>query len=312
MVDTTKLLYAKKETTYGVEVTGLVTGGNSVLTRNFSAKPFAVDTIERNIDRPVRGGTRVGTSNVRQTIGYELELAGSGTAGTAPAWMEHLEACGMAAPVLVATTSATQRFTPIGTALSSLSVAHWHGSQKRIGIGARGTFSFDFTAGSFPFVKLDMTALLGSVPIVDEVPASPGFVRWKDPLEVNTANTDFMLGGYAAVLRSLTGEIGANIATRNLVGGNYIQRGNHRLTGKIVCEAPTVAAKNYFGTLQAGTEIPCWIEHGVVAGNIVRFDMNTIQITDIDLQDEDDVLMLSLSYLATTSNSPDDLVIIAR
>lgn len=312
MVDTSKVLYAKKEAAYGVEPANIQSGGSAALTRNFSAKPMAMDVIARNIDRAVRGGTKVGTSNARQTISYELELAGSGTAGLAPSWMEHLEACGMAAPVLVATTSATQSFAPIGTALSSLSIAHWHGSQRRVGNGARGSFSFDFTAGSYPFLKLDVMAMVGSTPIDDAVPPSPNFGRWKDPLEVNTANTDFLLDGYAAVLRQFTGDIAAPVSVRNLVGGNYIQRGNHRITGKIVCEAPAIASKNYFSTLRSGAEIACSIEHGTVAGSIVKFNMSTIQITDIELQDEDDVLMMSMTYQANTGATPDDLVITAR
>lgn len=312
MVDTSKALYAKKEVTYGTEPPNIQSGGSAALTRNFSAKPMAVDVIDRNIDRTVRGATKIATSNARQTISYELEIAGSNAAGTAPPWMEHLEACGMASPVLVANTSATQTFSPIGTALSSLSIAHWHGSQRRVGAGARGSFGFDFTAGSYPFLKIDLMALIGSSPIDDAVPPSPAFARWKDPLEVNTVNTDFLLDGYAAVLRSITGDIAAPLSVRNLVGGNYVQRGNHKLTGRIVCEAPTIAAKNYFSTLRTGAEVPCSVEHGTVAGQIVRFSMSTIQITDIELQDEDDVLMMSLTYQANTGATPDDLVITAR
>lgn len=312
MVDTSKVLFARKETTYGQAPVNVATGANSVLTRNFSAKPIAVDQIQRNIDRAIRGATKSAPSNERTSISCEVEIAGSGAAGTAPAWMELLEACGMSAPVLVAGTSATQKGTPIGTALSSLAIAHWHGSQKRTGVGGRGTFGFDFTAGSYPFWKLDLTTLLGAVPIIDEVPPTPAFARWKDPLEVNTTNTDFSLGGYAAVLRSLTGDLNATIATRNLVGANYIQRGNHSLSGRIVAEAPTIAAKDYFSKLRTGEEIPMWIEHGTIAGQIVRLDMSTVQITDIELQDEDDVLMMSMSYTATTSNALDDLVITAK
>lgn len=118
MVDAVKVLFFKKEATYATDAapTG---AANAALTRNFTTKPVVVDRIQRNLDRPVRGSSKDAPSNERQTYGYELELAGSGAAGTAPAWMEHLEACGMAAPVLTANTSAVQRFAPIGALLSS-------------------------------------------------------------------------------------------------------------------------------------------------------------------------------------------------
>lgn len=314
MTGTTKVLFFKKETVYGTDATP--TGAaNAVLTRNFTAKPIVTDRIQRSLDKPVRGRTADAPSNLRGTFSYELELAGSGVAGTAPAWMEHLEACGMAAPVLTTTTSAVQAFAALGAALSSATANHWHGNQKRVNLGSRGTFSFDFTAGAYPFVKLDMTGLIPAAnDITDAVPGQPDFSRWHDPLEVNTANTDFLLGGYAAVLKSLTGDVNAAITARNLVGSNAINRGNHGITGKIVCDAPLIASKNYFANLKAGDEIPMQLVHGTQPGAIVQLDAAHLQITDIDLvEDADaDILQLSIGYGLNVGTTPDDLIITAK
>ena len=313
MVDTTKILLAKKEVTYSADAVPTA-AANAALTRNFSAKPVVVDRIQRNIDAASRGRTKDAPSNARGTFSYELELAGSGAAGTAPAWTEHLEACGMAAPVLTANTSAVQAFAPVGAALSSLTAYHWDGNQKRVSLGARGTFSFDFTAGAYPFLKLEMTGLLPAVNVVADVapPTGIDLSRWRDPLEVNTANTDFLLGGYAAVLKSFTGDVNAEIKARNLVGANYVNRGNHGITGKIVCDAPLIASANYFATLQVGNQIPVQIIHGTQPGGIVQLDGAHLQITDIDLAEEDDVLQLSIGYGLNVGTTPDDLIITAK
>lgn len=312
MVDTTKVIFFKKETTYATDAvpTGVA---NAALTRNFTSKPIVTDRIARNLDRPVRGRTKDAPSNKRQTFGYELEIAGSGTAGTAPAWMEHLECCGMAAPVVTAGTSAVQRFAPIGTVLSSGSAYHWRGNQRAVGLGARGTFGWDFTAGAYGFFKFDMTALLPlGEPLSDAAVGAIDLSRWKDPLEVNTDNTDFSLGGYAANLRSFTGEANKAIAARNLVGANYVQAGQHAITGRILCEAPTIAAKNYFTTLRTGDEIPVQLIHGVAAGTVTQLDSSRLQITDIDYQEEDDVLMLAIGYALNVGTINDDLVLTAK
>lgn len=314
MVDTTKVIYRKKEAVYGADAapTG---AANAALTRNFTAKPVQVDRVARNLDRPVRGRSKDAPSNARATFGYELELAGSGAAGTAPAWMEDLEACGMAPAVITAGASAVQRFAAVGQPLSSLTAYHWHGTQRRINLGARGTFSFDFTAGSIPFLKLDYTALLPATAdfgITDAAPGAIALDQWKDPVEVNTANTDFLFGGYAANLKSLTGDIGADVKVRNLVGANYINGGNHAITGKLVIEAPTIASKNYLRTLLVGDEVPLQLDHGIVAGNTLGWAMAHVQITDIDLQEDEDVLMFSCSYGANVGTTPDDLVITAK
>lgn len=314
MVDTTKVIFRKKEAVYGTDA--VPTGAaNAALTRNFTTKPIVTDRLARNLDRPVRGRTKDAATNARQTFGYELEVAGSGAAGTAPAWMEDLEACGMAAPVIAAGASATQRFAAIGTPLSALTAYHWHGNQKRIGLGARGTFSWDFTAGALPFVKLDFTAMLPAGVDAGMSDAAPGAIvldQWKDPLEINTENTDFTLDGYAANLRSWTGDVGAEVKARNLVGANYIVRGNHAITGRLLIEAPTLASRNYFRTLRTGAEITVQMIHGLVAGAIVQWDGAHLQITDIDLQEEDDTLMLAIGYGMNVGTTNDDLVITAK
>ncbi len=313
MVDTTKVLFFKKETVYGTDAAPTGTA-NAAITRNFTSKPVVVDRLARNIDRGVRGRTKDAASNARQTFGYELELAGSGAAGTAAPWMEHLEACGMAAPVLTATTSAVQRFAAFGAALSSGTAYHWRGNQKAVGLGVRGTFGWDFTAGAYAFVKLDMTGLLPAAgdPVNDGVPGAVTLTQWKDPVEVNTLNTDFLLDGFPANLKAFTGDANADVKARNLVGANYIQRGNHAITGRILCEAPTIASKNYFRTLLAGSEIAVQVVHGIVAGNIVQFDSARLQILDIEYQEEDDVLMLAINYGLNVGTTNDDLVITAK
>lgn len=314
MVDSTKVIFRKKESVYATDASP--TGAaNAALTRGFTAKPVVTDRIQRNLDRPVRGRRKDGPSNIRATFGYELELAGSGAAGTAPAWMEDLEACGMAAPVIVAGTSATQRFAAVGAALSSLTAYHWHGNQRRVNLGARGTFSFDFTAGAYPFLKFEFTGLLPATPdfgMTDALPGAIALDQWKDPLEVNDENTDFTLDGYPLRLRSFTGEAGAAVALRSLVGVRYVNRGNHAVTGRILGEAPTLASRNYFRGLKSGDEMTVQIVHGTAAGNIVQADGAHLQITDIDLQEEDDTLMLAIGYGLNVGTTPDDLVWTAK
>lgn len=313
MADTFKTILFKKETTYGTDAAP-TTGANAVLTRNFSAKPIQVDQLDRPLDLPTRGRRRSTPTNRRSTMRYELELAGSGAAGTAPAWMEHLEACGMAAPALTATTKAEQKFAGVGALLSSGTCHHWMGGQRTRVTGSRGTFGLDFTAGRIPFASLDMMGTLPANPAVDATAptGNPDFTRWQEPLEVNTANTDFLLDGYAAVLKRLTYAANAEVRPRNLVGANYIQRGNHAGGGQIEIEAPGLAAKNYFSTLDLGSQIAVQLVHGTVAGNIVQLDGAFLQILDIDRAEEDEVMMLTISYGLNISAGQDDLLLTAK
>lgn len=314
MVDSYNTAYAKKEVTYGTDPvpTALL---NAVLTRNFQGTPLEVDTIERNLDVPSRGASPIGTSNERQAFSYEVELQGAGTAGTAPAWMELLEGCGMAAPAITAGTKAEQKFAAIGANLSSLTHYWYTGNQRRRAFGCRGAItSISAVAGSYPFIGLSWLGILPTASPFDATAmgAAPDYTRWKDPIEVNTVNTDFLLDGYAAPLRSFTLQDNATITKRALVGKDYINRGNHRMTGKIIIEAPEQATKDYLATLRNGTKISTQLIHGTVAGRIVQIDASYLQITNIAETSEDDVSMFDIDVLLTINAGQDDILITAK
>lgn len=313
MVDSYALLAAKKEATYNFEIVPTL-AANAILTRNLKWTPVEVDMLERDLDLASRGATPGVPTNKRQPFSFECELQGGGAAGTAPRWMELLEACGMAAPVLTATVKAEQRFALPGVALSSLTAYSWTGNQFHKTTGARGDFGFDFSAGRFPFLNVDYTGLIpATFPRGVLAPGVPTFTAWPDPLEVNTANTSFTLDGYAAVLKTFKGSANADIKLRNLVGANYIQRGNHKMRVTLEIEAPSYNSKDYFATLSTGSRIAVQLVHGTVAGFIVQIDSANLQITKISQSKEDDILMYSIEAMLTiTGAGADDLLLTAK
>lgn len=314
MVDSYNTAYGKKETTYGTDAVPTATL-NALLTRNFQGTPLEVDTIERNLDVPSRGASPVGTSNARQTFSYEVELAGSGAAGTAAPWMELLEGCGMAAATLTASVKAEQKFAAIGANLSALTHYWYTGNQRRRALGCRGAItSINFTAGAYPFLGLSWTGLIPTTTPFDATAmgAAPDYTRWKDPQEVNTVNTDFLLDGFAAPLRSFVLQDNANIALRRLVGSDYVQRGNHRMTGKIVIEEPAQATKDYLARLQSGAKITTQLVHGLTAGNIVQVDASYLQVTAINETNEDDIAMFEIDVLMTVNAGQDDVLLTSK
>lgn len=312
-VDSYYTMWGKKEATYGLDAapTGPL---NAMLVRNFKSSPMAVDALDRNLDRPVRGAQAQAITNRRRAISYELELAGSGTAGTAPPWMEFIEGCGAAAPVLTATVKAEQRMALVGAALSSITHYHWISNERRRGFGGRGDIStIDFSAGAYPFIGFDYTELLPAAAPFDAVaPVGTDYARWRAPVEVNTANTSFALGGFAAVLRSLKLSLGASIKVRNLVGANYVQRGNHAITGNIVIELPNFATKDYFTPLLGGAPQVLALTHGTVAGNILQLDSNNVQMLSVEDVSEDDIALLSIGVQLNAPLGQDDILFTSR
>lgn len=312
MVDVTRVIAAKAEVSYATDAAPTL-AADAILTRNYSTTPLEVDQIDRNLDSGKYGATRKKPSNARIQSSYEVELAGSGLAGTAPAWMKVLAAAGMLTPTLEAGVSATQKFAQPTDPKGSLTEYAWVDNQLRKTLGQRGSFMLDFTAGQLPFAKLDMTGLVPTAnPRSVTAPGAADFASWVEPLEVNNENSLFTLDGFGAVTRSFKIESGVNAKLRSLVGARYIKSGNHNATARAVIEAPSIATKDYLSKLAAGDLIAWAFTQGTAAGNIIELTGAKAQITAIAEQEEDDVLMFDISLLLTVDGGADDLVLVAK
>lgn len=312
MVDAVRVIAVKPEANYGTDAAPTL-ADNAILTRNYSTTPVEVDQVNRNLDSRKYGASKGKPSNARHRSTYEVELAGSGAAGTAPAWMALLAACGLTAPAIAAGASATQTFAQPGAVAASLTEYSWTGNQLRKALGQRGSFSLDFTAGQLPFAALSMLGLLPTVtPREEQVPGAADFTDWQEPVEVNNENSLLMLDGFAAVTRSLRIESGVNVNLRSLIGARYVKRGNHQTTARLVVEAPSVATKDYLAKLQSGDLMAWSLVHGTQAGNIIEASGAAAQITSIAEQEEDDVLMFDIGLLLTVDGDVDDLTLVAK
>lgn len=98
-----RIILAKVETTYGTD--SAPTGAaNAILVRNLDVTPLDADVVSRDVVRPFLGSQGQLIAGQKVIVSMEVELAGSGTAGSAPAYGPLLRACGLseilnAAPV---------------------------------------------------------------------------------------------------------------------------------------------------------------------------------------------------------------------
>ena len=122
----------------------------------------------------------------------------------------------------------------------------------------------------------------------------------------------FLIGGFAAVMRSLQITAAVTTALRSLVGARYVKRGNHASTMRLVIEAPDVLTKDYLQSLQTGALLPWIFTHGKTAGNIIELSGAKAQLTAISESEEDDTLMFNIDASLTVDGGADDLVIAAR
>jgi len=100
-----RVLTAAVETTYGTDASP--TGSNAILVRNMSVTPQDADLTDRDLVRPYIGRSEQLPSGIRARAEFEVEIAGTGTAGIAAGYGPLLRACGMAQTLLAAAVTGT-------------------------------------------------------------------------------------------------------------------------------------------------------------------------------------------------------------
>lgn len=101
-----RVLLAKIESVYGTDPTP--TGAaNAILVRNMTVTPQEADFADRDLVRPYLGRSEQLPAAIRALVEFEVEIAGAGTAGTAPGYGPLLRACGFAEQLLAAAVTGT-------------------------------------------------------------------------------------------------------------------------------------------------------------------------------------------------------------
>ena len=189
------IVTAKVQTTAGADAapTG---AANAVLMSEGSITPLDAQAIDRSLIRGYFGGSEqlVGPASVKLT--YAVELAGSGVAGTAPAWGQLLQGCAVAEGML--TTPARVEYTPVSTSLKMLTQYYYDDGALHKLLDSMGNCTLSAKVGERPMLRFEWTGLDGGIAVAPN--ATGVFTPWKKPVALTKANViDITLGGtYAA------------------------------------------------------------------------------------------------------------------
>lgn len=189
------LVTAKVQTTPGMDAapTG---AANAVLMSEGSITPLDAQAIDRSLIRGYFGGSEqlVGPASVKLT--YAVELAGSGVAGTAPAWGQLLQGCAVAEGLLAS--PARVEYTPVSTSLKMLTQYYYDDGALHKLLDSMGNCTLSAKVGERPMLRFEWTGLDGGIAVVPN--ATGVFTPWKKPVAMTKANViDITLGGtYAA------------------------------------------------------------------------------------------------------------------
>jgi len=297
-----RLILAKAEATYGTDPTP--TGSaNAILVRNLDIVPLQSDIVQRELIRPYLGNYEQLLAQTRVQVTFEVELAGSGAAGTAPAYGPVLKACGLSETV-VATTSVT--YAPVSTSFSSVTIYFFEDGIRHIVTGARGTFTLNGQVGAIPTIAFTMTGIYNAP--TDTALATPTYANQATPLIFKNGNTtSFSAFSYSGALQSIDLNLGNEIVYRELIGGTKeVLITDRKPAGTMSIEAVLLATKNYFTVSTGSTTGSISFQHGTTAGNIATLTMAQSDLADASYADLNGIAMLNLPYVATPTAAGND------
>jgi hypothetical protein len=301
-----RLIQVKKESTYGTDSTPA--GTDALLVRNLEITPIEADVVSRDLIRPYLGNSPQLLANTRVSLTFQVELAGSGTAGTAPRYGAILQACGLSETV-VASTSVT--YAPVSSAFSSATIYFNNDGIRHILTGCRGTFTLNAEVGQIPTIDFTMVGVYNA-PTDTALPATT-YSAQASPLVFKQGNTSaFQFFSYAGCLQSVSFDIANETVYRELVGcTKEVLITNRAPNGTVMIEAVALATKDYFNIAQTETTGNLTFLHGTTAGNRVTLTAGQCDISNPTYGDQDGVQMLNIPYVAVPTTAGNDEVSLA-
>ena len=301
-----RVILIEAESSYGTDPTPAAT--DVVLVRDLSITPQSSDVVNRDVVRPYLGASQQLLANTRVECTFSVELAGSGTAGTAPRYGSALKACGFSETV-ASGTSVT--YEPISASFSSVTIHYNVDGVRHIVTGCRGNFSLNTSVGEIPSIDFTFTGIYNAP--TDTALPSVTYGNQATPLIFKNGNTtSFQLLSYAGALMSLTMDVGNSLVYRELVGGTKeVLLTDRAANGSVTIEAPTMAQKDYFAAALVDTTLGnLTITHGTAAGNICRFSSTKVDIGDVAYGEADGVNMLEIPYTLVPSSANDEMSLV--
>lgn len=301
-----RLLLAKIESTYGTDPTPA--GTDAVLVSNLSVQPLQLELKDRELILGYLGNTEMVVGQRLVGISFDVEIAGSGVAGTAPKWSALIQACGFS-ETIVASTSVT--YAPVSTSFKGVTLYYFADGVRHKVNGCRGTWSMSLETGEIPKVSFEFTGLYNAP--TDETQPALTFSNQADPVVVNSANTTpLQVHGYAACLSSFSLSLANETPFRQLAGcTQQVMITDRKPEGEAVVEAPTIAAKDFFVAASGQTTGQFSWKHGQTAGNIVTFTAPTCNLGSPEYEDSDGIIMLKLPFMPQPTAAGNDEFTIA-
>lgn len=298
-------LAAEVEVNEGVAETPA--GADAFLASNITFNPEIEMTDRENVSASLsRWGAVAGAR--KAMMEFDIELKGSGAAGTAPAAGRLLRACGFGENI-VSQTSVT--YAPASAGVVSLTIGFYNDGVRYLMQGARGNFSLKLEKGKpgilhFSFTGSDFT-------VTDTAMLTTG-VSYETTAPRPYTGATFTIDSYAAQVGSLEFNMNNEVALREDLtapsGHRFAVITGRRPTLSIDPQMVTVAAYDFFGKWRSGSEGVLSIALTGQAGNNCAISAPKVQYTGARLDDKSGQRTLGIDCALNRNAGDDEISIV--
>jgi hypothetical protein len=278
-----RLALVKAESTYNTNPTPAAT--DALLFTELEVEPLSLELIERETIQPYFGNRASIVGQRSVPISATVEMAGSGTAGTAPRFGPMLKASGLG-ETIVADTSVT--YAPVSADFSSYAMDFYIDNGSRQAIGG-----------------------IRSAPTAVARP-SETYSAQASPVAVNADNTATVsVHGFSACMTEFSLSLGTEMVFEQKAGcTKQVRLTDRKTTGSITIELPAFATKDFVAIASAQTEGTISWVHGGTAGNIITFTAAQAAFDSPTFVETDSVTHVTLPFrLMPTSSGNDDFTL---
>jgi hypothetical protein len=290
-----RVILVKEETTRDTDATP--TAATDAIVCNTAAvmKPSG-EEIARDTVRPIWSSQGHVVHGVFNTIDIEVELAGSGTPGTAPAFGPLLKCCAMSEDVETDTSVTYASATQTPAAQKTCTVYWYEDGALHKMVGCVGTMNLSAPSG---IGKLSFS-LQGTYVAPTDTALPDAVLSSVVPPVV--AGISLTIGSFTPVITALSVSLGNSIAKRqdindeNGIAGFVIN--GREVTGSIDPEAATFAEFNPWAAWKAGTTAAISATIGDTPGNTCATSLPVCQYRTPSYGDREGVRTYDLTFVA--------------
>jgi hypothetical protein len=300
-----EVILAKVETTYNTDPTP--TGAdNAVLVENVQCSPEGLRMAERPAVRSSIGTLRQIFAGMLRTITFDVEIKGSGAAGTAPELGVLLRGCGFDETVVVST---SVTYAPVSTGFESITLYYYQDGMLTKLTGCRGNVSFNLTAGGI--AKASFTFTGHTATPTDTTIATP---TYDSTVPVPFIGASFSIDSFAAVINAINFDMGNKLSMPSDANASdgyseifIVQRDPN---GSFDPEKELVATEAFEANWRSGAEMAMQTGTiGSTAGNRFAFTWPAVSYRNITDAGRDGVRTYDATFGAAEDTTDDEVSI---